>query len=79
VEVQRELAPVGEQQPAQRLDPPRQQGLLVGPGAAVGVLGREGLLGRDVQAGEQAEGRLEVEVIDVTETLLVKQLQQQEG
>lgn len=45
------------------------------PLGAVGVVGGEGVLGQDVEAGEQAEGLIEVEIADVTAPLLVEQLQ----
>jgi hypothetical protein len=44
----------------------------------IGVVGREGLLGGDVETGEQANGLVAVEVVDVTASLLVEQFQRQE-
>ena len=44
----------------------------------VGVVGGERLLGQDVEAGEQAEGLVAVEVVDMTAAFLVEQLQRQQ-
>ena len=46
---------------------------------AVRVVGGEGLLGQDVQAGEQPQRLVEVEVVDVAAALLVQQLQRQQA
>ena len=79
VEVEAERLGLGEQQRRQPGDPPRQELLLVGPRGAVGVVGGVALLGQDVQAGEQAERLVEVEVADVTAAFLVEQLQRQQA
>jgi hypothetical protein len=42
---------------------------------AVGVSGGVTLLGRDVQPGEQADGLVAAEVVDVAAPLLVEELQ----
>src|SRR5262249_26084297 len=59
-------------------DPSLQEGLLLIAAGAVRVVGGERLLGEDVEAGEEAEGLVEVEVTDVTAPLLVEQLQRQQ-
>src|SRR5512135_2383665 len=51
----------------------------MGPLGAVGVVGGVGGLGQDVEAGEQAEGLIEVEIADVTASLLIEQLQRQQA
>jgi len=48
------------------------------PRRAVGVIGYEWLLGKDVQPREQSKSLVEVEVIDVTSAFLVQELQGQE-
>lgn len=78
VEVEGE--PVGgrEHQWGQGLDPTLQEAQLLGAFGPVGVVGGEGLLRGDVEASEQADGLVAVEVVDVTAPLLVEQLQRQE-
>jgi hypothetical protein len=79
MEIQREGVRPGHQHRRQALHPARQEPpLLLGP-RAIGVVGGEALLGRDVQPGEQAQGPLEVEVVDVAAPLLVQELQRQEA
>ena len=75
MEVQREDLPLGEQQWCQGGDPAGEELLLVAPLGAVGVVGGERGLGQDVEAREEAEGLVEVEVADVTAPFLVEQLQ----
>src|SRR5436305_857644 len=79
MEVEAELLSVGEQDGGQPGDPPREQGLLAGARGAVGVVGGEALLGQDVQPGEEAERLVEVEIADMTASLLVEQLQGQQA
>jgi hypothetical protein len=79
MEVQREGVGLGEQRGAQGRDPAAEQAQLVLAGRAVRVSGGEGLLREDVQAGEEAQGLVEVEVVDVAASLLVEELQSQEG
>src|SRR5262249_28571567 len=45
---------------------------------AVRVVGRERLLGEDVEPGEQAEGLVEVEIADMATAFLVEELQRQQ-
>jgi len=78
MEVEREAFGLGEHHGGQRLYPPLQQAQLLGAADPVGVVGRERLLGEDVEAGEPTERLIAVEVVDVTATLLVEQLQRQE-
>ena len=66
MEVQREDLPLGGQQRCQGGDPAGEELLLVVPLGAVGVIGGVGVLGQDVEAREQAEGLIEVEIADVT-------------
>ena len=44
----------------------------------VGVVGGERLLGQDVEPGEQAEGLVTVEIVDMTAAFLVEQLERQQ-
>ena len=78
MEVEREPLGLGEDHRGQGLDPPLQQAPLLVANGPVGVGGGERLLGGDVEAGEQAEGLVAVEVVDMTASLLVEQLQRQE-
>jgi hypothetical protein len=71
MEVQGEGLGLPEQQAGQAADPAGQEGTLLRAVAAVGVLRQEGLLGQHVEASEQAQGLVEVEVIDVAAPLLV--------
>jgi hypothetical protein len=75
MEVQREDLPLGEQQGCQGGDPAGEELLLVAPLGAVGVVSGESGLGQDIEAREQAESLIEVEIADVTTPLLVEQLQ----
>ena len=78
MEVQGEGVGRGEQRGAQGRHPAAEQPELVGAGGPIRVVGGEGLLGEDVQAGEEAQGLVEVEVVDVTAPLLVEELQRQQ-
>ncbi len=77
MEVEREPLGLGEEDRSQGLDPPLQQAALLVADGPVRVGGGERLLGGDVEAGEEAEGLVAVEVIDMTPSLLVEQLQRQ--
>src|SRR3954451_6115927 len=78
VEVEREPVGFGKDDRRQGLDPPLQQAPLLVANGAVRVGGGERLLGGDVEAGEEAEGLVAVEVVDMTASLLIEQLQRQE-
>lgn len=79
MEVQREGVGRGEQRGPQGGDPAAEQPELVLAGGPIRVSGDEGLLGEDVQSGEEAQGLVEVEVVDVAAPLLVEELQRQQG
>jgi hypothetical protein len=79
MEVQRERPAGWEQDRGQGADPPGQQAVLLPALRAVGVVGREGLLGQDIQPGEQPQGRIPVEVVDGAAPLLVEQFQSQQA
>src|SRR5262249_14475712 len=74
VEVQAKGLGLREQQRCQPSDPAGQKPLLLRALGAVGVVGGIALLGQDVEAGEQPQGLIEIEVTDVATTLLVEQL-----
>jgi hypothetical protein len=78
MEIKAEFLGVGKQQRSQAGDPPRQQSLLAGACGSVGVVGGVALLGQDIQAGEQSEGLVEVEIGDVAASFFVEQLQSQQ-
>lgn len=63
---------------ARALTHPCNRPSCLGADGPVGVVGRERLLGEDVEAGEQAEGPVAIEVVDVTAAFLVEQFQRQE-
>jgi hypothetical protein len=60
-------------------DPAGEEWLLRGASRAVGVIGGVGGLGQDVEAGEQAEGLIGVEIADRTASPLIESLQRQEA
>ena len=68
-----------EEQRRQLANPGSEELLLLGALGAVGVIGGEGFLGQDVQAGEPAQSLVEVEVVDVAATFLVEQFQDQQA
>jgi hypothetical protein len=78
MEIEREGVGSGEHHGAQGWHPSAEQGELVLAGGPVRVVGGERLLGQDVQPGEEAQGLVEVEVVDVAVPLLVPQLQGQQ-
>jgi len=78
VEVEREPLGRGEHHRGQGLDPPLQQPQLLVTHDPVGVVGGERLLGQDVEPGEQAEGFITVEIVDMTAAFLVEQLERQQ-
>ena len=75
MKVQREALCLGEQEWCQGGDPAGEELRLVAPLRAVGVVGGERGLGQDVEAGEETEGLVEVEIADVTVPFLVEQLE----
>jgi hypothetical protein len=75
MEVQGEVIPVGEEPGCQCGDPAREEPLLMITLGAIGVFGSERRLGQDVQAGEETEWLITVEITDVTPSLLIQQLQ----
>src|SRR5437763_11030006 len=79
VEVQGEGPPLGEQEWRQGRDPAGEEALLLIPLGAIGVLGGISGLGQDVQAGEEAEALIAVEVADMAPPLLVQKLQGQQA
>jgi len=79
MEVKRERLGLRKEKIGQGPNPTGQKGALVVPTRAVGIGRGVGLLGQNVQTGEQAEGDIEVKVIDVTAALLVEQLQCQQA
>lgn len=79
MEVQREGVGRGEQRGPQGRHPAAEQAELVLAGGPIRVVGGEGLLGEDVQPGEEAQGLVEVEVIDMAAAFLVEELQRQQG
>ena len=56
-----------------------EQGALVVARGPIGVVGGERLLGEDVQTGEQAQGFVEIEVVDVAAPFLVEEFERQQG
>ena len=79
VAIEAEGLGLGKQERHQAGDPPREELLLVGSRGAIGVVGGIALFGQDVQAGEQAERLVEVEVADVAAAFFVEQLQRQQA
>src|SRR5262249_23237322 len=59
--------------------PAGQQSALLSAARTVGVGRGVGLLGQDVEAGEQTQGFVDVEVVDGAAPLLVEPLQRQEA
>ena len=79
VEVQGEGPPLGEQERGQGRDPTGEEALLMIPLGAIGVLGGISGLGQDVQAGEEAQALITVEVADMAPPLLIQELQGQQA
>lgn len=75
VEVEREGGARREQHRRERFDPAGKKLLLVRALRAVGIVGGEAFLGQDVEAGEEAQGLIAVEVVDVAAAFLVEQFQ----
>ncbi len=51
---------------------------MLGAAGPVRVVGRERLLGEDVETGEQTKGLIAVEIVDMATAFLIEQLQRQE-
>lgn len=79
MEIEVEGVGLGEEHGRQLADPAAQQLLLMRLLAAIGVVGGETFLGQDVEAGEQSEGGVEIEVVDVAAPFLVQKLQRQQA
>ena len=79
VEVEVEGFRLREQQRRQFADPGGQEFLLVGALGTVGVIGDEGFLGQDVEAGKEPKSLVEVEVVDVAAAFFVEEFQDQEA
>src|SRR5712692_10165885 len=78
VEVEVEGFRFREQQRRQLGDPGGEELFLLGTLGAIGVIGDEGFLGRNVEAGPETQCLVEVEVIDVTTAFFVEEFQDQE-
>ena len=78
MEVERESLGLWEEDRGQGLDPALQQAALLITNGPVGVGGGERLLGGNVEAGEEADHLVAVEVVDMAPSLLVEQFQGQE-
>ena len=79
VEVQAERVGPGIESRQQAGDPSGEQALLILPDRPVRVVGGEGRLRQDVQAREEPQGLVEIEVADVTPPFLVDQFQGQQA
>jgi hypothetical protein len=71
MEVHREVLALRQQQRGQLPDPAGEQLLLLTTLGAVGVVGGVGGLGQDIQASEQAEGLIEVEIADMAPSFFI--------
>src|SRR6266852_2945797 len=78
VEVEVEGFRFREQQRRQLGDPGGEELFLLGTLGAIGGIGDEGFLGRNVEAGPETQCLVEVEVIDVTTAFFVDEFQDQE-
>src|SRR5664279_2270940 len=78
VEVEREPIGLGKDHGGEGLDPPLQQTPLLVADGPIRVGGGERLLGENVESGEQAKNLISVEIVDMTTSLFVEQLQRQE-
>ena len=79
MEVQAERVRLGIESRQQAGDPSGEQTLLILPDRTVRIVGGEGRLRQDVQAGEEPQGLVEIEVADVTTPFLVDQFQGQQA
>ena len=79
MEVQAERVGLGIESRQQAGDPSGEQTLLILPDRPVRVVGGKGRLRQDVQAREESQGLVEIEVTDVTTPFLVNQLQGQQA
>jgi hypothetical protein len=70
---------IGEQERGDTADPVCQESFLMGTETAIGVIGGEGLFGKDIEAGEEAEGGVEVEIVDMAASFLVEKFEDEEA
>jgi hypothetical protein len=75
VEVKAEGIGGGEQQRSELANPAGEKALLLGAVGAEGIIVGKGFLGENVEAGEQAECFVEVEIGDVATAFFVEELQ----
>ena len=79
MEIEVERLGVGEQKRRDAFGPTGQKRLLMGAKAAIGIIGREGFFGEDIEAGEEPEGGVEVEIVDIAASFFVEELEDEEA
>jgi hypothetical protein len=79
VEIQAERVGLGIEPGQQLGDPSGEQALLILPDRAVRIVGGESRFGQDVEAGEDPQRLVKIEVADVASPFLVDQLQGQQA
>ena len=79
MEVHREGVGRGKQYLSQSGYPPFEQCPLVFARGPIGIVDCVRLLGEDVQTGEQAQGFVEIEVVDMSASFFVEELERQQG
>lgn len=78
VEIEVEDFGFGKQLRRELADPTAQEFFLVASLGAIRISGRERFLGQDVEAGEESEGFVEIEIVDVTAAFLVEEFEDEQ-
>lgn len=79
MEVEVERLCVGEQEQPDAFGPVGQESLLMGAKAAIGIIGREGFFGEDIEAGKEPKGGVEVEVVNMAASFFVEEFEDEEA
>src|SRR5579862_614781 len=78
VKIEVESLGLGEQDRRELGDPAGDEFFLVCSLRAIGIVGGEGFFGQDVEASEEAQSAVKVEVINMAVTFFVEEFQNQE-
>jgi hypothetical protein len=78
VEIEVEDFGLGKQPRRELADPGAQELFLVMALGAIRIIGRERFLRQDIEAGEESEGFIEIEVVDMTAAFLVEEFEDQQ-
>lgn len=79
VDIEVEDLGFGKQRRRELADPAVQELFLMMALRALRIIGREGFLGQDIEAGEESEGCVEIEVVEVAAAFFVEEFEDEQA